>query len=77
MSFVASNIKKIIERKGLKQKVVAQRAGFGEKMFSNLLHGRKTIKAEMIPEIVKALEIQPNELFEGLEEELNVDNKSA
>ena len=54
MSYIADNIKSVIQEKGYKQKNVAFKAGFSEKAFSDLLNGRKTIKAEMIPGIASA-----------------------
>lgn len=42
---VSKNIKRIIEEKGLKQIAVANKAGYGENMFSSMLKGRKLIKA--------------------------------
>lgn len=57
------NIRRIINYKGFKQNAVANRAGFNQKEFSNMLNGRKLIKAEYIPCISKALEVEPNDLF--------------
>lgn len=58
-----NNIKKIIEARGLKQRVVAEKAGFNEKEFSNMLRDRKTMKAEYILPIAEALEVTPNEIY--------------
>ena len=48
---------------GLKQYVVARQAGFSEQQFTDMLHGRKTIKAEYIPRIAKAIGVNVAELF--------------
>lgn len=63
MQIVAENIKRIVRLKGFKQKSVAERAGFNEKVFSDMLNGRKCIKAEHIPLIAVALGVTPNDLF--------------
>lgn len=60
---VALNTKKIIRDKGIKQYVIAKKAGYNEKTFSAMLNGRKLIKACDIPPIANALEVTPNELF--------------
>lgn len=61
---VAENIRRIIKQKGLVQKAVAARAGFSATQFVAMMHGRKTIKADYIPRIVKALDVSVEELFE-------------
>lgn len=63
MATIESNIKKIISEKGILQKHVAELAGFDQKTFSNMLHGRGTLKAQYIPDIAKALDVTPNELY--------------
>ncbi|RKJ39810.1 XRE family transcriptional regulator [bacterium 1XD42-1] len=57
------NIKRLIEVKGLKQCAVANKAGFSEQEFSNMLNGRKIIKAEDVAVIAGALDATPNDLF--------------
>lgn len=61
---IVTNIRKIINNQGLKQNAVANKAGFNQKDFSNMLNGRKIIKAEYIPLISIALGVEPNKLFE-------------
>lgn len=60
---LAMNIKNIITQSGCKQFIIAERAGFNQYEFSNMLNGRKIIKAEDIPRIAKALGVTPNDLF--------------
>lgn len=62
-SDLATNIKNIISKSGFKQFIIAERAGFNQYEFSNMLNGRKIIKAEEIPRIANALGVTPNELF--------------
>lgn len=50
-------------RRGFKQRAVAELCGFGEKEFSNILHGRKKIGAQDIPRIAGVLNVTPNDLF--------------
>ena len=63
MDIVINNIKQKIADSGLKQKVVASRAGYSERNFSNMLNGRKVIRAIDIPKIALALNASPNDLF--------------
>lgn len=68
MAIVEENIRRIIMSKGLKQKVVAVRAGLTPQQFSDMLNGRRNIYDEDILHISMALEVSPNELF-GFENE--------
>lgn len=63
MSIVVKNIKAIIKRNGLKQKYIAEKAGFTENEFSNILNGRKMFRTEYVNSICNVLGIQPNDLF--------------
>lgn len=63
MSMVEENIRRIIELKGLKHRVVAIRAGLTPQQFSDMLNGRRNIYDEDILHISMALEVTPNELF--------------
>lgn len=60
---VTSNILRIISVKGLKQKVVAERAGYSSQQFSDMLNGRKIIRPLDTKAIAIALEVDANELF--------------
>ena len=61
---VVNNVKLIMNEKGMKQKIVAERAGFSDAEFSNMLNERrKLIRIEHIPKIAKALGVEPNELY--------------
>ncbi len=63
MCIVAENIRRIIKERGLKQKIVAEKAGYTEQQFSNLLCGRKTIETEDVAKVCKALGVLPNDLY--------------
>lgn len=63
MSKVAYNIDMIIKDRCLKQSLVAVKAGFSVKVFNSMLRGRRTIKADDIPQIAVALGIEPNDIY--------------
>lgn len=67
MTLVQKNIRRIIVEKALLKKGVAKRAGFSQQQFSDIVCGRKTIKADMIPMIAFALGVQIDELFKNIE----------
>lgn len=60
---VSVSIKQSMVSKGLYQKAVAERAGFTEQQFSDMLNGRKVIRAEYLPAIAKALGVSVGDLF--------------
>ena len=60
---IINNIRRIIQLKGLKQRVVAEKAGFTPNAFSSMLNERKVIMAEYIPDIALALGVSVNELY--------------
>ena len=62
-AILPSNISQIVDREGMKQGAVAERAGISPKQFSEMLHGRRIIKAVDIINISRALGVTPNEIF--------------
>ena len=60
---LAKNIKKCIRKSGLKQYVVAERAGIRGGHLSDMLNGRKEIKVMYIPSLANALKVTPNQLI--------------
>ncbi|MDO5415275.1 MAG: helix-turn-helix transcriptional regulator [Bacillota bacterium] len=61
---IVNNIKSLIKRKGIKQGVIAVRAGFTPQDFSNMLNERrKLIRIEHLPIIADALEVDVNDLL--------------
>lgn len=54
---LAARIRERIAERGMKQAAVAERAGFTEQQFSDMLNGRKIIRAEYLPRIAEALGI--------------------
>lgn len=63
MSLVQENIVRVIEEKGLVKKGVAKRAGITAQALSDIIAGRKTIKADMVPNLAAAMGVQITELF--------------
>ena len=57
-------ISSIIDERGFKQCAIAQRAGFSSQQFTDMLNGRRIIKACDILAIAEALGVEVNELFE-------------
>lgn len=61
---VIENIKRIISEKGVKQKVVAERAGLTAQGFNNILNDRrKLLRVEHLLPIADALHVDVNALF--------------
>lgn len=63
MTTVQRNLVRIIEEKDLKKKAVAQRAGMTSQMLSDIIAGRKIIRADMIPGLAGACGVDIPELF--------------
>ena len=61
---IISNIERIIAEKGIKKRNVAEKIGLTAHQFSDMLRGRRTIKAVDVILLCDVLEISPNELFE-------------
>lgn len=60
---VGGNVKEIIKSRGLKQGIVAEKAGYTYKRFNDLLNGRKVISSKDVYKLCNALGITPNDLF--------------
>ena len=60
---LAQRILFLIKKSGLKQFVVAERAGYSAQEFNAMLNGRKLIRACDIPNIATALSVSVNELY--------------
>ena len=67
-ALVPINIGRIIRRNGLKQKFVAERAGYSDQQFSGMLNGSKLIKPNDLIAIAGALQVPVGELFVNIEE---------
>ncbi len=60
---VAISIRKKIVERGLRQKIVASQAGFTEQQFSDMLNGRKIIKANDLFRIADALGVEAADIL--------------
>lgn len=65
-SVVANRVREIIKEKGLKQTALAEKAGFSAQEFSDMLNGRRLMRAVDIASIINALRgvgVDANYLF--------------
>lgn len=58
-------LKLIIKEKGLKNVYVAEKSGFAAQELSDMLNGRRLIKACDIPKLARALGVKENEIYEA------------
>lgn len=60
---IIENIKKLVKESDIKQGAIARRAGFTDQSFSDMMYGRKLLRAEYIPQIAAALGETINEIY--------------
>ena len=60
---IISNIRRMLDEKGIRQTKVAEKLGVSKYAFNNMLFGRRIIRAEDIPGIAKALGCTCNDIF--------------
>lgn len=60
---VASNVIKIIENKGLKQRVIAEKANMTAQALCDILNGRRILKVSEVNNLAKSLCVEVNDLF--------------
>ncbi len=60
---IYERIKLYIQDEGLKQKVVAKKAGYSEKQFSAMMRGNRKIDADDYEKICIALGKEPNDFM--------------
>lgn len=65
----AEGLRKIIEQKGFKNLYVAQKAGFTSQELSDMLNGRRLIKACDVPKLADALGVEAGDIYEAGNEE--------
>lgn len=66
---VAEKIKAIIKEEGYKQYAIAKKTSLSEKRFNALLNGKKTFIVDYLPEICRAINKTPNEIFDYVPKE--------
>jgi len=69
MALVQDNLNRIIDEKGLVKKSVAKRAGYTAQTLTDILKGRKVIRADMVPGLAAAVGVPIPELFKNHEKE--------
>lgn len=62
---LARGIQRCIQQKDLLKKQVACEAGFSEQMFSDMLNGRKIIRAEYMPRIARAIGVEISDIYDA------------
>lgn len=62
---VAQGIRILITEKGMIQKVVAQRAGFTQQQFNDMLNNRKVIRAIDLVPISSALGVEVQDIYDA------------
>ena len=67
MTIVQGNLVRVIEEKGLVKKGVAKRAGMSAQMLSDIIAGRRVIRADMVPALAAAVDVPIPELFKDIE----------
>ncbi len=77
MNDIAENIHILIKQKGLLTKSFAESIGYKPNEFSNMLHGRKTIKADDVKTIATGLGVTPDVLFGIKPYEIIVTDKNS
>lgn len=59
------NVLRIIKEKGMKQCVVAERAGYSRSALNNMLNGRKVMKICDVVKLKETLGVDANELYKS------------
>lgn len=62
---VTINIAKIAEKKGLKQRAIAENAGLTPQALCDVICGRRILKISEVNNVAKALGVDVNELFKS------------
>ena len=62
-SVLPKNISELISKSGYKQGTIARQSGFSQRVFRDMLNGRRIIKPIDIVNISNALGVTPNEIF--------------
>lgn len=62
---VAAGIEAIIREKGFIQGVVAEKAGFSDQQFCDMLKGRKIIRADYMVPIAKAMGVSVQAIYDA------------
>lgn len=66
--FIIQNLRDAIQESGIKQRIIAERAGKTEKQLSNILCMRKKLEITDVLPLCAVLHIDPNRLYFGRDE---------
>lgn len=67
---VYERIKEILEKRGIKQKYLAEKTNIKPNTLSTMLNGKSTIDSQLLIEFIIVLNISPNEFFEPIINEI-------
>ena len=73
MTLVQENLIRVIKKKSLNKKSVAERAGITPQMLSDIITGRTEIQVNMIPALALAVDVPISELFKDKEKEAMIE----
>jgi transcriptional regulator with XRE-family HTH domain len=62
---IAQGLAKLISERGIMQKFVAEKSGFTKQQMSDMLNGRKTIKAVDIPPLARAIGVTVQDIYDA------------
>lgn len=62
---VAKGIETLLQERGLKQRVIAKKSGFTQQQFSDMLRGRKIIRADYLVQIAQAMGVSVQDIFDA------------
>jgi transcriptional regulator with XRE-family HTH domain len=60
---VIGNIEAHIKKSGYKKQFVAERSGLSKCEFSNILHGRKVLRVDVLFKIAEVLDVPPEDFL--------------
>lgn len=66
--YIIDNIKRIIDKKGLKKIHVAKASGMTAQQLTDILAGRKVFRVEYLAPLAGAMEVEIEEMLLGLNE---------
>ena len=71
---VAAGINRIINERGYVQRTIAMKSGFSEQQFSDMICGRKVIRADYLIPIARAMHVSIQDIYDAGEGQGGVSN---
>lgn len=62
---VAAGIDRLIRENGYIQKAIAEKSGFTDQQFSDMICGRKVIRADYLVPIAKAMRVSIQDIYDA------------